>query len=123
MLHSPVGCRVLAPAERHSARSVGALLDERLVELAAGARMDLCPAVLAVVLQARHVGAEERRELPPAARSLAFVAHLIVENVRLHLNLKTTKQDRKLIADCFFASGHNGVLQFCAFGLFSTSDW
>ena len=71
----------------HDPGPVGALLDEGLVELPAGAVVDGLPAVLAVVLQAGHVGAEERRELAAAARAGALVAHLVVQHVRLHLHL------------------------------------
>lgn len=48
------------------------------MELAAGARVDLGPAVLAVVLQARDVGAEERGELAGTATAAALVTHLVV---------------------------------------------
>ena len=78
----------LTPPERHGARPVGALFHQRLVELAALSAVHLRPALLAIVLQTHHVGAEERRELARAARALALVAHLVVENVRLHLNLQ-----------------------------------
>lgn len=47
----PARACVLTPAEGHSSRAVGALLDERLVELAPRTRVDRRPAVLAVVLQ------------------------------------------------------------------------
>ncbi len=80
----------LAPAEGHGARSVGALLDQWLVELAARTWVNLGPAVLAIVLQARHVGAEEGRKFAAATRPLTLVAHLVVEHVRLHLHLQNT---------------------------------
>lgn len=79
--------RPSVPAEVDLARAVGSLFDQRLVELSAGARVDVGPAELAVVLQARHVGAEEGRELASAARPLTLVAQLVVQNVRLHLHL------------------------------------
>lgn len=37
-------------------------------------------------LKTCNVGAEERRKFATAALSTALVTHLIVENVRLHLN-------------------------------------
>ena len=43
------------------------------MEFAPGVRVNLAPAALAVVLQARDVGAEERRELVVAARALTLV--------------------------------------------------
>ena len=77
----------LAPAEGHSAWAVSSLLDQRLVKLTARARVDLSPAVLAVVLEACDVSAEEWCELSTASSSLAFVAHLIIKNVGFHFNL------------------------------------
>lgn len=49
--------------------------------------MDAGPAVLAVVLQTGDVGTEEGGELPPTAGPLALIAHLVVQDVRLHLHL------------------------------------
>ena len=78
----------LAPAERDRARSICSFFDQRLVELPAGAAVDLCPAVLAVILETRDVGTEERSELASASRTLAFITHLVIQNVRLHFNLQ-----------------------------------
>ena len=64
------------------------------MELAAGPRVDLAPAVLAVVLQARHVGAEERGELAAAASAVTLVTHLVVQHVRLHLHLRAKGRDQ-----------------------------
>ena len=77
-----------APAEGHSARSVGTFLDERLVELATRMRVDLAPTRLAVVLQTRDVGTEEGRELATTARSLTLVAQLVIQHIRFHLDLR-----------------------------------
>ena len=54
--------------------------------------MDASPAVLTVVLQAGDVGAEEGRKLAPTARPLAFIAHLVVQDVGLHLHLAGSEQ-------------------------------
>lgn len=81
--------RCSAPAKRERPRSVGALLDERLVKLPVRRRVDERPTVLAVVLQTHDVRAEERRKLSGAVQTLALVADLIVEYVRLHLHLDT----------------------------------
>ena len=81
-----------APAEGHGARPVRALLDEWLVELASRARVDRGPAVLAVVLQTRDVGAEEGSELAAAPATLALVADLIVQHVWLHLDLRQRRR-------------------------------
>lgn len=70
------------------ARAIGALLDQGLVELTAGTRVDVGPAELAIVLQAGDVGAEEGRKLAAAASALALVAQLVVQHVRLHLHLR-----------------------------------
>lgn len=84
----PAPCRRSVPAERDVTRPVTALLHQRLVELTAGARVDGRPAVLAVVLQASDVGAEERRKLAAAASPLALVAQLVVQHVWLHFHLR-----------------------------------
>ena len=78
---------VLTPAEGHCARPVGAFLHQRLVELAARRRVDTRPARLTVILQTGHVGTEERSKLAAAVNAGTFVADLVIENVRLHLNL------------------------------------
>lgn len=57
------------------------------MELAASPGVDGCPAVLAVVLQTGHVGAEERRKLPPAAGALALIAQLVIQDIWLHFHL------------------------------------
>ena len=69
------------------ARPVSALLDQGLVEFSAGARVDGSPAVLAVVLEAGDVGAEEGGELAPAARALALVTQLVVQHIWLYFHL------------------------------------
>lgn len=76
-----------APTEGDVSRAVAPLLHQWLVKLSAGSRVDAGPAVLAVVLQAGDVGTEEGGELPPTASPLALIAHLVVQNVRLHLHL------------------------------------
>ena len=62
------------------------------MKLAAGVRMNLAPAALAVVLQTRDVGAEEGRKLVVAARALTLVARLVVEHVRFDFHLKHQRQ-------------------------------
>lgn len=69
--------------------SVTTFLHKGLVELTAGPGVDGRPAVFTVVLQTGHVGAEERRKLPPAARSLALVTQLVIQHVWLHFHLET----------------------------------
>ena len=76
------------PAERDRPWSVTPLLDQGLVELSSGAGMYDGPAVVAVVLEAGHVGAKERGKLAATAHTLALVAHLIIKDVRFHLHLK-----------------------------------
>lgn len=75
-------------------RAVASLLHQRFVELPPGARVYAGPAVFAVVLQAGDVGAEERGELPTAARALALVTHLVVQHVWLHFHLDSERRDR-----------------------------
>lgn len=79
----------LVPAEVDLAWAVGSLLDQRLVELSPGAGVDVGPAELAIVLQTGDVSAEEGGELASAARALALVTQLVVQDVGLHLHLCT----------------------------------
>ena len=76
-----------APAEGHVSRAVAALLHQWLVKFPAGSRVDAGPAILAVVLQAGDIGTEEGGKLPSTACSLALIAHLVIQDVRLHLHL------------------------------------
>lgn len=76
----------LTPAERDGAGPIRALLHQGLVELPAWPRVDGGPAVLAVILKAGDVGAEEGSELAAAPLPLALVAHLVVEHVGLDLD-------------------------------------
>ena len=76
-------------------RSVPTLLHQRLVELTASPGVDGRPAVLAVVLQTGHVGAEERSKLPPAAGALALITQLVVQDIWLHFHLSDEMDDRK----------------------------
>ena len=50
--------------------------------------------MFAVVLEAGDIGAEEGCKLSPASCALALVAHLVIENVRLNLNLQSDKSVR-----------------------------
>ena len=63
------------------------------MELAAGPGVDGRPAVLAVVLEAGDVGAEERRKLAAAARALALVTQLVVQDVWLHFHLGRGREE------------------------------
>lgn len=85
-----------APAEGHLSRAVAPLLHQWLVELSARPGVDTGPAVLTVVLQAGDIGTEEGGKLPPTARPLALVTHLIVQDVRLHLHLKEGQRKETL---------------------------
>ena len=67
--------------------AVSPLFDQRLVEFSAGAGVDVSPAELTVVLQAGHVGAEERGKLPTATRTLTLITQLVVQNIGLYLHL------------------------------------
>lgn len=68
-------------------RAVASLLHQRFVELAAGSGVDAGPAVFTVVLQTGDVGTEEWGKLPPAARALALVTHLIIQHIGFHFHL------------------------------------
>lgn len=79
----------LVPAEVNLPRTVGALLHQGLVKLSPRAGVDVGPAELAVVLQTGDISTEKGRKLPPAACTLALITELIIQDVRLHLNLRT----------------------------------
>lgn len=75
------------PAERDVSGPVPSLLHQRFMKLTASAGVDGCPAVLTVVLQTGHIGAEEGSELPPTAGALALITQLVVQDVWLHFHL------------------------------------
>lgn len=86
------------PAKGDVSWSVPSLLHQRLVELSAGPGMDGCPAVLAVVLQTGHIGAEKRSELPTTAGALALITELVIQDIWLHFHLtETTERWQKLL--------------------------
>lgn len=76
-------------------RSVPSLLHQWLVELAACPRVDGCPAVLTVVLQTGHVGAEEGGKLSPTPSALTLVAQLVIQDIWLHFHLTEETEDGK----------------------------
>lgn len=83
----------LVPAKGDVSRSVPSFLHQRLVELSAGPGVDGRPAVLAVVLQTGHVGAEERSKLPAAAGALALITELVIQDIWLHFHLTETTEE------------------------------
>lgn len=70
------------------------------MELAAGPGVDGCPAILTVVLQTGHIGAEERSKLPPTASALALITQLVVQDIWLdfHLGQRDEMDDRKTLS-------------------------
>lgn len=76
------------PAEWDVAGSVASLFHQGFMKFSPGTRVDGCPAVLAVVLQAGDVGAEERCKLAATASSLALIAQLVIQHIWLHFHLK-----------------------------------
>lgn len=77
-----------APAEWDVARPVASLLHKWFVELSSSTRVNARPAVFTVILQAGHVGTEERSKLPTAASALTFVTHLVIKHIWLHFHLQ-----------------------------------
>lgn len=75
--------RLLTPAKGHGARSVGALLHQRLVELAPGPRVNRRPAVLAIILK-RSTGSpslsEYRSKQQISLVHTIIIPHIIVAN-------------------------------------------
>lgn len=67
--------------------SISAFLDKRLVVFAARSRVNSRPARFTIVLQTGNVSAKKRRELASASCALAFVTHLVVQDVGLYLDL------------------------------------
>lgn len=78
----------LVPAEWNMSRAVPSLLHQGLVEFPAGTGVDSSPAIFTVILQTRHVSAEEGRKLAAAARALTLVAQLIVQDIWLNFHLQ-----------------------------------
>jgi hypothetical protein len=80
----------LAPFEWNCARSISALLHQRLVKVFSGLGVYNRPTRLTIVLQTNDIGAKERRlaAIRPIFRvaiiSLAQIANLIVQDVGLH---------------------------------------
>lgn len=82
-------CRLASvPAEGDVSWSVPSLLHQRLMELTASPGVDGCPAVLAIVLQAGHISAEERGKLPATASALALVTQLVIQDIWLDFHLR-----------------------------------
>lgn len=79
----------LVPAEVNLAWAVGTLFHQGLVKLSSGAGVDVGPAELTVVLQTGDISAEKGSEFPSAARTLALIAQLIIQDVGFHLHLHT----------------------------------
>ena len=68
--------------------TVSILLDETAVVLGAGSRMDGGPAMLTVVAKTVDVATEVGGIASIAVHPLTLIAHLIIQNIRLHLNLQ-----------------------------------
>lgn len=66
---------------------ISSLFHERLVEFSSSTRMNACPAVFTVILQAGNIGTEEWSKFPTTASALAFITHLIIKHVWLHFHL------------------------------------
>lgn len=81
-------------------RAVPALLHQGLVELPASTRVDGSPAIFTVILQTGDVSAEERSELAPAARPLALIAQLVVQDVWLDFHLQPRTQEGGYAPQC-----------------------
>lgn len=81
-------CVTSVPAEGDVARSVTTLLHQWFVELSASTRVDGCPAVFTVILEACDIGAEERSELASTPCALALITQLVVQDIWLHFHLR-----------------------------------
>jgi len=78
--------RNLRNRRHRNTRPFRTFFDQGLVKFAPLASVNNSPTLIAVVLQAGDVSAKERGEFSAAFVALAFVAHLIVQNVRLNFD-------------------------------------
>lgn len=85
------GCGVasLVPTKVDLAGTVGTLFYQRLVKLSSCPGVDIGPAELAVVLKAGDISTKKRSKLPSAKRTLTFITQLVIQDVGLHLHLRT----------------------------------
>lgn len=76
------------PAKRDSSGSISTLLDKGFVELTTRTWMNLSPAVLTVILQTCHIGTKERSKFASTSWAMAFITHLVIQNIGLHFHLQ-----------------------------------
>ena len=110
-------CNMLTPSEGHGPRSIRSLLDQRLVKLSARATVNRGPALLAIILkqclmlkgwfyrelgycsylETSHVRTEERSKLSATSPSLTLVTELVIQHVRLYLDLDTKQENMNTV--------------------------
>ena len=83
--------------EGHGPRSVSSVLGEWAVVLLAGQGMHCGPAVVAVVLETAHGTTVEGSILSIALNTMTLITHLVLHDIRLHLNLTTKKGRHQLM--------------------------
>lgn len=80
------GREIALPTIEGWTRSFRAFFNKGLVVLATLPAVYLNPTLLTVILKACDIGAEERRKFTTASRTLAFVTHLVIQDIRLDLH-------------------------------------
>lgn len=90
-----------APAEGHVSRAVPPFLHQWLVELSTSPGVNAGAAVLTIVLQASDIGTEEGGKLASAPRPLALVTHLVIQDVRLHLHLRSKVKQKNYLSSLY----------------------
>ena len=80
------------PPKRGRARPISPLLHQWFVEFPSRTRMNLRPALFAIVLQTSDIGTEERSKFASTTYPLALVTHLIIQNIRLHFHLRRERE-------------------------------
>lgn len=86
------GSLLLVPAEVDLPGPVSTFLDQWLVELTSCTRVDIRPTELTVILQASDIGTEKGSKFPTTACALAFVTHLVIQHIWLHLHLENERR-------------------------------
>lgn len=103
------GVLFLVPAEVDLTWAVSTFLYQWLMELTSCTRVDICPTKLTVILQASDIGTKKGSKFPTTACALAFITHLVVQHIWLHLHLKKEMEDDNVLASLLQKSFSNNL--------------
>ena len=76
----------------HGSGTLKSLLDQRSVAVFARHGMDGCPTVLAIVLETVNIATEEWSIFSTTLYPMAFIARLVIQNIRFYLHLRLLKR-------------------------------